>query len=31
MSKFVYKARQLGYKVNIDTNTVVGHEKVRIL
>jgi len=28
---FANKARQLGYKVNIDTNVVVGHEKSRIL
>ncbi len=28
---FANKARQLGYKVNIDSNVVVGHEKSRIL
>lgn len=28
---FAHKARQLGYKVNIDTNVLVGHEKSRIL
>ena len=28
---FANKARQLGYKVNVDSNIVVGHEKSRIL
>lgn len=28
---FANKARQLGYKVNIDGNVIVGHEKLRII
>jgi len=28
---FAHKARQLGYKVNIDSNVVVGHEKLRVI